>query len=53
MARDEVFWSKLLAAHTHLKMGNAFSAEALLDESYTRVAKELLHAAEGLCVLLL
>ena len=47
MARDEVFWSKLLAAHTHLKMGNAFSAEALLDESYTRkLPKELLHAAQ-------
>jgi len=47
MAEEEVFWAKLLAAQTHIRMGNAFAAETLLDEIYTkRLPKERLHAAQ-------
>ena len=46
-AEEEVFWSKLLAAHTHIRMGNSFAAEPLLDDSYTKkLAKTRLHEAQ-------
>jgi len=47
MATEEVFWAKLLAAQTHIRMGNGFSAEALLDDIYTKkLPKEQLIAAQ-------
>ena len=47
LAREEVFWAKLLAAQTHIRMGNGFSAEALLDELYTKkLPKDQLFAAQ-------
>jgi hypothetical protein len=47
MAEEEVFWAKLLAAQTHIRMGNAFAAEGLLDEIYTKkLPKDRLHAAQ-------
>ena len=47
MAEEEVFWAKLLAAQTHIRMGNAFAAESLLDEIYTKkLPKDRLHAAQ-------
>jgi hypothetical protein len=47
MAEEEVFWAKLLAAQTHIRMGNAFAAEGLLDEIYTKkLSKDRLHAAQ-------
>lgn len=47
IAREEVFWAKLLAAQTHIRMGNGFSAEALLDDIYTkRLPKDQLFAAQ-------
>ena len=36
LAEDEVFWSKLLAAQTHIRMENFFQAEQQLDELYTK-----------------
>ncbi len=46
-AEEEVFWSKLLAAHTHIRMGNSFAAEPLLNDSYTKkLAKTRLHEAQ-------
>ena len=46
-AKEEVFWSKLLAAQTHIRMGNAFAAEPLLDDSYTKKLSKLrLHEAQ-------
>ena len=35
-ADDEVFWAQLLAAQTHIRMDNAFQAEQILDEIYTK-----------------
>ena len=35
-AEDEVFWARLLAAQTHIRMDNAFQAEIILDEIYTK-----------------
>ncbi len=47
MAKEEVFWARLLAAQTHIRMGNAFAAENLLDDIYTKkLPKDLLHAAQ-------
>jgi len=47
MAEEEVFWAKLLAAQTHVRMGNSFAAETLLDDIYTkRLPKNMLHAAQ-------
>jgi hypothetical protein len=47
MAEEEVFWAKLLAAQTHVRMGNSFAAETLLDDIYTkRLPKKMLHAAQ-------
>ena len=46
-AEDEVFWSRLLAAYTHIRMGNAFAAEPLLDDSYTKkLSKTRFHEAQ-------
>jgi hypothetical protein len=36
LAEDEVFWAKLLAAQTHIRMENFFQAEQQLDELYTK-----------------
>ncbi len=36
LAEDEVFWAKLLAAQTHVRMENFFQAEQQLDELYTK-----------------
>ena len=36
LAEDEVFWAKLLAAQTHVRMENYFQAEQQLDELYTK-----------------
>ena len=47
MAEEEVFWAKLLAAQTHIRMGNAFAAESLLDDSYTKkLSKTRFHEAQ-------
>ena len=47
MAEAEVFWARILAAQTHLRMGNGFQAEGILDEVYTKkLPKDQLHAAE-------
>jgi tetratricopeptide (TPR) repeat protein len=46
-AQDELFWAKLLAAQTHIRMGNGFQAEYLLDEIYTvKLPKDQLFEAQ-------
>ena len=47
LAEDEVFWAKLLAAQTHIRMENFFQAEQQLDELYTKnLPKAELHQAQ-------
>lgn len=47
IAEKEVFWAKLLAAQTHIRMDNGFAAEALLDDIYTKkLPKDQLFAAQ-------
>ena len=47
LAEDEVFWAKLLAAQTHIRMENFFQAEQQLDELYTKnLHKAELHQAQ-------
>ncbi len=46
-AEDEVFWAQLLAAQTHIRMDNAFQAEQILDEVYTKeLPKAMLFEAQ-------
>ncbi|MGB2289649.1 MAG: hypothetical protein ACPH4E_01375, partial [Schleiferiaceae bacterium] len=46
-AEDEVFWAQLLAAQTHIRMDNAFQAEQILDEIYTKeLPKAMLFEAQ-------
>ena len=46
-AEDEVFWARLLAAQTHIRMDNAFQAEMILDEIYTKeLSKPMLFEAQ-------
>src|SRR6056300_459263 len=46
-AEDEVFWARLLAAQTHIRMDNAFQAEMILDEIYTKkLPKAMLFEAQ-------
>ena len=46
-ATDEIFWAKILAAQTHIRMDNAFQAETLIDEVYTKeLPKDQMHAAQ-------
>jgi TolA-binding protein len=47
LAEDEVFWAKLWAAQTHIRMENFFQAEQQLDELYTKnLPKAELHQAQ-------
>lgn len=46
-AEDEVFWAQLLAAQTHIRMDNAFQAEQILDDIYTKeLPKAMLFEAQ-------
>ena len=46
-AEDEVFWARLLAAQTHIRMDNAFQADMILDEIYTKeLPKPMLFEAQ-------
>ena len=46
-AEDEVFWARLLAAQTHIRMDNAFQAEQILDDIYTKeLPKAMLFEAQ-------
>ena len=52
-AEDEVFWARLLAAQTHLRMNNAFQAEQILDDIYTKaLPKAMLFEAQKTMALL-
>ena len=52
-AEDEVFWARLLAAQTHLRMNNAFQAEQILDDIYTKeLPKPMLFEAQKTMALL-
>ena len=46
-AKDELFWSRLLAAQTHIRMDNTFQAEQILDDIYTKeLPKPMLFEAQ-------
>ena len=46
-AKEEIFWAKILAAQTHIRMDNAYQAEILIDEVYTKeLPKDQMHAAQ-------
>ncbi len=46
-AKEELFWAKILAAQTHIRMDNAFQAEPLIDDVYTKeLPKDQKHAAQ-------